>query len=222
VAGIDTRFRLRHLNNMNGDYRKALQNYIDDAVATFSAYKSLAERALTQITDEEFYLKADEESNSAALIVKHIAGNQRSRWRDFLTSDGEKPDRDRDSEFENGDDDRRTLMEAWESGWSILFGTLEEIGPDELLQTVLIRGQSHTVIEAINRQLTHYAYHIGQIAYISKAFRKERWETLSVPRNRSAEFTRFIESRAADESERTHPLEGPADFASETSESDIE
>ena len=188
-------------------------NYLEDAIRSFRSYKRLAERALEQVSDEEFFLRIDEESNSLALIVKHIAGNQRSRWRDFLTTDGEKPDRHRDTEFELIDETRESLMAFWEAGWATLFETLESLTADDLGKTITIRGEPHTVVEAINRQLTHYPYHIGQIVFLAKHLRASEWKTLSVPRNRSAEFNKFLAERQAEGIEQLDRLEVTNEFA---------
>lgn len=188
-------------------------NYRDDAIRSFRSYKRLAERALEQVSDDEFFLQIDEESNSLAVMVKHIAGNQRSRWRDFLTSDGEKPDRHRDTEFELIDDTRESLKAFWETGWTTLFDALESLTPEDLEKTVTIRGEPHTVVEAINRQLMHYAYHIGQIVFLAKHLRASGWKTLSVPRNRSAEFNKFLAERQAAGIEQLDRLEAPNEFA---------
>jgi hypothetical protein len=172
-----------------------VENYRSDALTSFRNYKKLAERAIEQVSDKEFFVAIDEEANSIALVVKHIAGNLRSRWTDFLTADGEKPDRDRDSEFELIDDTRESLMKFWESGWQTLFDAIEPLTPDDFSRTITIRGEPHTVVEAINRQLTHYAYHIGQIVLLAKHFRSSEWKTLSVPKNRSAEFNQFVNDK---------------------------
>lgn len=193
-------------------------NYLEDAIRSFRSYKRLAERALEQISDEEFFVQIDEESNSLALIVKHIAGNQRSRWRDFLTSDGEKPDRHRDTEFELIEDTRESLMAFWEAGWRTLFEALESLSTDDLEKSITIRGEPHTVVEAINRQLTHYPYHIGQIVFLAKHLRASEWKTLSVPRNRSAEFNAFLAAKQAEGAERLDRLEATHEFARETSD----
>lgn len=168
------------------------ENYLEDSLSSFRNYKKLAERAMGQVTDEEFFARIDEESNSIAHIVKHIAGNQRSRWREFLTTDGEKADRDRDTEFEIIGDTRTSLMDFWDSGWSMLFAALESLDPGDFSRTVKIRGEPHTIIEAVNRQLTHYAYHIGQITFLAKHFRASEWKTLSVPRGRSDAFNEYL------------------------------
>jgi hypothetical protein len=163
-------------------------HYLDDAISHFRDYKGLAEKAFAQVNDEEFFHPLDEEANSIAVVIKHIAGNMLSRWTDFLTSDGEKPDRNRDMEFViTADTTRDDLMSHWEKGWACLFAALAPLAPEDFERTVLIRGEVHTVIEAINRQLTHYAYHIGQIVFLAKHFRSSAWKSLSIPRNRSAE-----------------------------------
>ncbi len=171
--------------------------YRDDALSSFRSYKTLAERAIEQVSDEEYFATIDDEANSIALIVKHIAGNLRSRWTDFLTTDGEKPDRHRDTEFELIDDTRDLLMQAWNDGWQTLFDEIGRLTEEDFTRTVTIRGEPHTVIEAINRQLTHYAYHVGQIVLLAKHFRSTEWKTLSVPRNRSADFNKFVSRRKA-------------------------
>lgn len=193
-------------------------NYLEDAIRSFRSYKRLAERALEQVGDDEFFGQIDEESNSIAVIVKHIAGNQRSRWRDFLTSDGEKPDRHRDTEFELIEDTRESLMAFWESGWQTLFEALESLTPEDLERTVTIRGEPHTVVEAMNRQLTHYPYHIGQLVFLAKHLKASEWKTLSVPRNRSAEFNAFLAAKQAEGAEPLDRLEATHEFARETSD----
>ena len=173
------------------------KNYHTDAVSSFRNYKKLAERAIEQVSDEEFFAQIDTESNSIAVIVKHIAGNLHSRWRDFLTTDGEKPDRNRDTEFQMIGDTREPLMEFWERAWQTLFDNLEPLTEEELSHNVTIRGEPQTVVEAINRQLTHYSYHIGQIVFLAKHLRSSEWKTLSVPRNRSADFNRYLTEQQA-------------------------
>jgi len=162
------------------------QNYLDDARKGMRAYKKLAEKAFDQLKDDEYFITLDEESNSVAVVMKHIAANMLSRWTDFLTSDGEKPDRNRDYEFvilpETTKDDMRAY---WERGWQCVFEALDPLQIEDLARTVYIRGEEHTVVQAINRQLTHYAYHIGQIVFLAKHFRATDWQTLSMPRNRS-------------------------------------
>lgn len=159
--------------------------YLDDSVARFKEMKGLAEKAIAQISDEDFLRIVVDESNSVATIVKHIAGNLRSRWTDFLTTDGEKPDRNRDSEFESETEDtRNNLMKKWEASWKVLFDTLNSLKESDLTKVVTIRGQDHKVVEAINRQLTHYGYHVGQIVFLAKFFASSNWQTLSIPRRR--------------------------------------
>jgi hypothetical protein len=172
------------------------QHYLADAIRTFRDYKKLAEGALAQVSDEDLFRTLDEESNSIAVNMKHMAGNMISRWTDFLTTDGEKPERDRDMEFEMlPGTTRDDLLAYWERGWKCVFDSVEPLQPDDLLQTVRIRGQDHTVIQAINRQLAHYAYHVGQIVFLAKHFKASDWQSLSVPRNKSAEFNARIQNR---------------------------
>jgi hypothetical protein len=164
-------------------------HYIADALARFRESKRLAEGAMAQVSDEEFFRTLDPESNSIALVVKHMAGNMRSRWTNFLTSDGEKPDRNRDTEFETYEDDsREALMRRWEDGWRLVFDAVEPLTEADLLRTVAIRAEPHTVVEAVNRQLTHYAYHAGQIVFLAKHLKSADWKTLSVPRGGSKAF----------------------------------
>lgn len=164
-------------------------HYLADALARLRESKMLAERAMAQIGDDDFFRILDPESNSVALVVKHMSGNMRSRWTDFLTSDGEKPDRRRDTEFETADDDtREALMRRWEEGWQLVFDAVEPLGDDDLLRTVLIRAEPHTVVQAINRQLAHYAYHAGQIVFLAKHLASDHWQTLSVARGKSTDF----------------------------------
>ena len=160
-----------------------------DTIGEFHKYKGMAERAMAQVDDETFFTTLDGEANSIAILVKHMAGNMRSRWRDFLTSDGEKADRHRDTEFiiEEGDT-REALMVRWEAGWQLLFDALEPLSSDNLLTTVLIRQEPHTVVQAINRQLTHYSYHVGQIVMLAKHFQGKEWQTLSIPRGESEQY----------------------------------
>jgi hypothetical protein len=171
---------------------KFTTSYVEDSLALFAYYKKLAERAMEQVTDEQLLATLDDESNSIAIVVKHMAGNMRSRWKDFLTSDGEKPDRDRDSEFVEAPATREALLQLWEDGWSHVFQALEPLSDADLGRTVTIRGEAHSVLQAINRQVAHYAHHVGQIVLLAKHFAHDRWQTLSVPRNRSAEFTRRV------------------------------
>jgi len=167
-------------------------SYLEDAVALFRYYKRLAERAMEQVTDEQLCASIDQEANSIAIIVKHMAGNMRSRWTDFLTTDGEKPDRDRDSEFFAPPVTRAELMAMWEDGWNRLFTAIAPLTDSDLSRKVTIRGEAHSVMQAINRQLAHYPHHVGQIVFLAKHFACEHWQSLSVPRNQSAEFNRKV------------------------------
>jgi|SRR5215831_14734016 hypothetical protein len=165
---------------------------IDDATSLFRYYKHLAEAAMEQIADEQLFTTLDEEMNSIAIVVKHMAGNMRSRWTDFLTSDGEKPDRNRDTEFVDPARTRSELMEIWNQGWEKVFRTLSQLSDRDLMARVTIRGEPHSVMQAIQRQIAHYAYHCGQIVFLAKHFKGRDWKSLSVPRNRSAEFNRRV------------------------------
>jgi hypothetical protein len=171
---------------------KFTTSYIEDALAVFRQYKQLGERAMAQVTDEQLFAALDDEANSIAIIVKHITGNMRSRWTDFLTSDGEKPTRNRDSEFVDPPATRDALMEEWEQGWACVFSAIEPLTDADLSRTVMIRGEAHSVMQAINRQLSHYPMHVGQIILLAKHYAGARWTTLSVARNRSAEFNRRV------------------------------
>jgi hypothetical protein len=162
--------------------------FVDDARTLFRQTKGLADRAMAQVSDGQFFLAAGEEENSIAIVVKHLAGNMRSRWTDFLTTDGEKPDRNRDSEFEPGTATRAELMEDWERGWAALFDTLESLTDADLGRTVRIRGEAHSVMQAISRSLGHCAYHAGQIVLLAKHCAGSQWKTLTIPRKKSAEF----------------------------------
>lgn len=190
-----------------------IENYLKDANASFRNYKKIADKAMAQISDEEFFKTIDAESNSIAMIVKHIAGNQKSRWTDFLNSDGEKETRNRDTEFEMFDETRESLMEFWETGWQTLFSAIEPLTANDFSKFVSIRGEPHTITEAINRQLTHYAYHIGQITFLAKHFRSTDWKSLSVPRGSSAEFNKFLADKELRGEEKSHALDAPQEFA---------
>lgn len=163
--------------------------YIDEAFRSLRGHKRLADGAIAQLSDEQFFAVPDAESNSVAITIKHMAGNMRSRFTDFLTADGEKPDRNRDQEFVIAPDATRAqILAVWEQGWHLVFDTLNGIGPEDLGHTITIRGEPHTVLQAINRQVTHYAYHVGQIVYLSKHWKGAEWKTLSVPRGQSEQF----------------------------------
>lgn len=163
--------------------------YLDEARRSFRGYKRLTEGALAQLQEADFFYLPDAESNSVALLIKHMSGNMRSRFTDFLTSDGEKPDRNRDQEFELGAPvSREQVMGWWEDGWSRVFEAVEGLKPEDLMRTVYIRGEAHTVLQALNRQVAHYAHHSGQILFLAKLIRKSEWKSLSIPRGKSAEF----------------------------------
>lgn len=163
--------------------------YLSDALRQLKKLKTLADRALAQLPPEHWFTTLDAESNSVAHILKHVAGNMRSRWTDFLTTDGDKPDRDRDSEFETrSGDTREALLARWEDGWRRCFAAIEPLTTGDLGRTVTVRGEPHTVLEAINRQMTHYAQHVGQILLLAKHFAGPGWKSLSIPRGKSREF----------------------------------
>lgn len=172
-------------------------SYLRDSLDLLRYYKTMAERAMAQVTDQELTAALDAEMNSIAVVVKHVAGNMRSRWTDFLTSDGEKPDRQRDTEFLDAPASREALMEIWEDGWRRVFSALEPLTDADLGRTVTIRGEAHSVMQAINRQIAHYSYHIGQIVMLAKHFRGAEWKSLSIPRNRSADFNRRVDAGQA-------------------------
>jgi hypothetical protein len=163
-------------------------NPIESALGILKLYKSLAEKGMDQISDEEFFRPPEPESNSIAIIVKHINGNLLSRWTDFLTADGEKEWRDRDSEFEVDKKGRSQLMQGWERSWQCLFSSLEALTRDDLGKTITIRSEPHSVLEAINRTVAHISYHVGQIVFLAKMFKSGQWQTLSIAKRRSEEF----------------------------------
>ncbi len=167
-------------------------SYLEDSLSLFRYYKSLAERAVSQVSDEQLFLALDSESNSIAILIKHLAGNMRSRWTDFLTSDGEKPDRNRDSEFVDPPATRAALTKTWDDGWARLFEALEPLTDSDLNKTVTIRGEPHSVMQAINRQLAHYVYHVGQIVFLAKHLGSQDWQALTVPRNESDAFNNSV------------------------------
>jgi hypothetical protein len=179
-------------------------HYLDEARRQFLGHKRLAEGAFAQLRDDEFFVTIDAEANSIATLVKHIAGNARSRFTDFLTSDGEKPDRHRDHEFELSSKTTRVeVMRWWEEGWGIVLSALESLKPEDVQRTVTIRGQAHTVLQAINRQIAHYAYHVGQIVFLAKHLRSREWKSLSVPKGKSEEFNRTAFEKHKAESSRS-------------------
>jgi hypothetical protein len=175
--------------------REIIEDYLSETAAAFRSYKTLAERAIEQVSDEEFFKTIDAEANSIAAICKHVGGNLRSRWTNFLTTDGEKADRNRDSEFVIEGDTRRSIMQFWENGFQILFDTLESLRAEDLGKTVQIRGEDFTIVKAVNRAAMHTASHIGQIQFLAKHLRSADWETLSIPKNKSAEFNNWLNER---------------------------
>ena len=167
-------------------------SYLEESLTVFRMYKKYAEGAMAQLSEEQLFVALDPESNSVALIVKHMTGNMRSRWTDFLTTDGEKPDRNRDTEFVDPPATRAALLETWENGWNLVFSAVEPLTDADLSRTVTIRGETHSVMQAINRQIAHYAQHVGQIVFLAKHLAGPKWTSLSIPRNRSAEFNHKV------------------------------
>jgi hypothetical protein len=164
-------------------------HYLEEARRQLRGHKRLGEGAMAQLRDEDFFVSLDPEANSVAVLVKHIAGNMRSRFTDFLTTDGEKPHRFRDREFEiSPSTTRGEVMSWWEEGWSYVFTAIEALKPEDVMRTVTIRGEPHTVLQAINRQIAHYAQHIGQIIFLAKHLRSSQWKTLSIPRGKSEDY----------------------------------
>jgi len=167
-------------------------SYLADALAVYRQYKRMAERAIEQIPDEHLFALLDDDANSIAIVMKHMAGNMRSRWTDFLTSDGEKPDRHRDTEFTDPPSTREALLAVWNDGWQRVFAALEPLTDADLSRTVTIRGEAHSVMQAINRQLAHYACHCGQIVLLAKHFQGGSWKSLSIPKGKSADFNKRV------------------------------
>ena len=167
-------------------------SYIEDSLTLFRQCRKLAEGAMAQLPDDRLFTSLDQDENSIAIIVKHMTGNMRSRWTDFLTTDGEKPDRERDSEFVDPPATREALMESWESGWNLVFSALEPLTDADLGRTVMIRGEAHSVMQAINRQVSHYSIHVGQIVFLAKHLAGPNWKSLTIPRNKSADFNRRV------------------------------
>jgi len=167
-------------------------SYVEDSLTLFRQCKKIADGAMAQLTDEQLYAALDGEMNSIAVIVKHMAGNMRSRWTDFLTTDGEKPDRNRDSEFQYPPATREALLNLWEQGWICLFHALESLTDADLTRTITIRGEAHSVMQAINRQVAHYSIHCGQIIFLAKHLRGADWRSLSVPRGASSQFNEKV------------------------------
>lgn len=181
------------------------QNFLQSIIKLFNNYKSLSEKTFDQLTDEELQWRPNEASNSIALIVHHLSGNMLSRWTDFLTSDGEKSWRDREAEFEVGYANKTSMMEAWNKGWTCLLSTLEGLKPEDLEKIIYIRNEGHTVVEAIHRQLAHYASHVGQIMFIGKQIRGKAWKSLSIPKGGTSGFNA---NKFSQPQERKHFTEG--------------
>ena len=190
-----------------------VKDYLSDSITSFRAYKKMADKAIAQVNDDELFVTIDDESNSIAIVMKHMAGNMLSRWTDFLTTDGEKPTRNRDMEFVTESRDKDELIDYWERGWNALFTAVEPLQLDDFEKTVSIRGEEHTIVKAINRQLTHYAYHIGQIVFLAKHFRSSEWRSLSIPKNKSAAFNQYLQQGKAAGQDR---MEAAMTFAKET------
>ncbi|HEY6803901.1 MAG TPA: DUF1572 family protein [Pyrinomonadaceae bacterium] len=190
------------------------EDYLKDALSSFRAYKKLADKAIEQAQDHEFFIALDEESNSIAVVMKHMAGNMISRWTDFLTTDGEKPDRHRDLEFVIADNTSRAdVLAYWERGWQCVFAAVEPLTPADFEKTVTIRGEVHTIVQAINRQMAHYAYHVGQIVFLAKHFRSAEWKSLSIPRNKSAQFNQFLNESSDRTADREKQFDAVVGFA---------
>ena len=193
------------------------EDYLADALSSFRAYKKLADKAIAQTKDDELFVKLDEEANSVAIVMKHMAGNMISRWTDFLNSDGEKADRNRDMEFVIETSSRDDVIAYWELGWKCVFDAIEPLTPADFSRTVTIRWQEHTIVQAINRQLMHYSYHIGQIVFLAKHFRSTEWQSLSIPRNRSAEFNKYLDQSGDRSADREKQFAAVVNFVNKRS-----
>ena len=167
---------------------KTNQLYLDSAKKQFLYYKTLGEKAMEQLEPEQLFVAINEDTNNIATIVKHLSGNMLSRWTDFLTTDGEKEWRNRDAEFENDLLTKEAILNAWNKGWDCLFNALKDLQPEQLSQIIYIRNEGHSVIEAINRQLAHYPYHVGQVVFYAKQLKNTNWESLSIPKNNSKKY----------------------------------
>ena len=162
------------------------KHFLENTIGVFKNYRALAEKSFSQLTNEkDFHFAPDAESNSIAVIVKHISGNMISRWTDFLTTDGEKPTRNRDGEFVEGKETREQLMQIWNKGWEVFMNTLNSLKEEDILKTITIRGEGITAMQALNRQTAHYAYHVGQIVFLAKHIKNTEWKSLSIPKNKS-------------------------------------
>jgi hypothetical protein len=171
---------------------KLTTSYLEDSLALFRQYKGMTDKAIEQVTDEQLFEALDSEGNSIAILVKHMAGNMRSRWTGFPEADGEKPDRHRDTEFEDPPTTRAALLALWEDGWCHVFAALEPLTDADLSRTTYIRGEAHSVMQAIHRQVGHYACHCGQIVFLAKHFNADKWQSLTIPRGQSEEFNRRV------------------------------
>lgn len=169
--------------------------YLKVVLERFKGVKELGDKTINQLSEENIHWTLNKESNSVAVIVKHLSGNMISRWSDFLTSDGEKSYRNRDQEFENTILSKQELIEIWNKGWNILFETLSNLEERDLLKNIYIRSESHTVIDAIERQMAHYAYHVGQIVYIGKQVKDKDWKCLSIPKGQSEEYLEYMQEK---------------------------
>lgn len=167
-----------------------MQSYLDSSKKLFAYYKKIAEDAMAQVSEEKLFFQANEDSNSIAIIVQHLAGNMLSRWTDFLTTDGEKEWRNRDTEFETAIINKQDLLAFWNRGWKCLFEAIDPLTPADLDKIIYIRNEGHSVLEAINRQLAHYPYHVGQIVYLAKMLSTDVWKSLSIPKNKSQEYNK--------------------------------
>jgi hypothetical protein len=172
-------------------------SYLEDSIHLLRYYKKLAERAISQATEPQLYQLLDEDANSIAIVMQHMAGNMKSRWTNFLSEDGEKPWRNRDSEFEQPPATRVALMQLWEEGWDCVFQAFDSLSDADLSRSVLIRGEAHSVMQAINRQVAHYSYHCGQIVLLAKHFQHTQWTSLTVPKGKSAAFNAKVLAREA-------------------------
>lgn len=188
--------------------------YINSIKKQFLYYKTLGEKAIEQLEPEQLFFSANNDTNSIAVIVKHLSGNMLSRWTDFLTSDGEKEWRNRDDEFESTITDKKILLQKWDEGWKCLFNAINQLTADDLGRIIYIRNEGHTVTEAINRQLAHYPYHIGQIVFYAKQLKQTEWKSLSIPKNKSKSYNseKFLK-----EKKRTHFTDAELNKLNDTS-----
>jgi len=196
-----------------------INNYLESVFKQFEYYKMLGEKTFSQVTDTDLFYQYNEESNSIAAIVKHISGNMLSRWTDFLTTDGEKEWRNREAEFDNDINNRAELLGKWNEGWACLFDALNSINEDNFEQIIYIRNQGHSITEAINRQLAHYPYHIGQIVFIGKMLVGKEWNSLSIPRGDSQKFNGEKFSEPKNKTHFTDEFLKKEDHCSDTKES---